>query len=178
LPPELVGLIGQMLAKRPEARPATAFDVETALSKFCRPGTAPPQTAIPMAAPASSLPGAVPVAAPVLIPVPADAAPAQEGAFDWGVDPNSFSTAHADAEPAPRKRKMSDEEKGRHMMMLILGGLLHLTGIALLVAWLAGAFDSAPRQQDTAPDTDPRPVLKDDTKKDDKPKSKVKPRQP
>jgi serine/threonine protein kinase len=178
LPADLVALIEQMMAKRPESRPATAFDVETALSKFCRPGTAPPQTAIPMAAPASSLPGGVPAAAPVLVPVPVEGSAAPEGAFEWGVDPNSFSAAHADADPTPRRRKMSDEEKGRHMMLLILGGLLHLTGIALLVAWLAGAFDSPPRQHDTAPDTTPRETYKEDGNKDDKPKSKVKPRQP
>src|SRR5262249_19582075 len=56
-PPELVELVNRLMARRPESRPAGAADVEVALGKFCRPGTAPqgsPEEAepVPQALPA------------------------------------------------------------------------------------------------------------------------------
>src|SRR5205814_7012056 len=44
LQPELVQLVNRLTDSRPESRP-TAAEVESALGKFCRPGTAPPAAA-------------------------------------------------------------------------------------------------------------------------------------
>jgi hypothetical protein len=53
-------------------------------------------------------------------------------------------------------------------MLLVLGGLLHLTALTLLIAWLTGVFDSSP-----APDPDPTPDTKPSLKTDP-PKKKTK----
>ena len=94
-------------------------------------------------------------------PIP-DAVPAsgEEPMDDWGVGSALFSTATADAEAKPRKRAMSAAEKGRSWRWMSLGGLLHLTAIGMLVAWLAGVFDSSPK---------PEPEPPKPSKKDEKP---------
>lgn len=138
LPPEFVGLVHQLMSKRPEDRPPTAFDVEQALVPFCRPGSVPAQAP---AAPASE-------SGPVLMAVPstdellpgAEARPAP--ADEWGTS-EAFSTAHADAGPAPR-RELSAKDKTRTRLLVVLGLCLHLSAVALLIAWLSGAFDSTP----------------------------------
>jgi eukaryotic-like serine/threonine-protein kinase len=145
LPPDFVGLVGRMMDKQPDRRPATAYDIEGALAPFCRPGTVPAAqlvpVAVPMADPASG------IGLPVVILV---AAPAPEATDGWGVDPSTFSAAHASADAAPRKREVSAKDRGRTRMLLVIGGLLHITGIGLAVAWAMGAFNSTP-----APEPDP-----------------------
>jgi eukaryotic-like serine/threonine-protein kinase len=165
LPAELVALVGKMMDKQPESRPATAADVEAALSKFCRPGTVPAQpAAIPMVAPATD----VPVLYPVGQLAPADVEHAAAAEPDaWGIGNMSLAHAHSHAETAPRKREMSAYDKGKARRMLILGGLLHLTWITLALLWAFGAFDSP---------SDPDPTDKPDkpSKKDDTPKKNKK----
>jgi serine/threonine protein kinase len=59
LPPELIDLVPRMMEKSPERRPASAFEVESALIPFCRPGTVPAQPmphVMPMAAPGADVP--------------------------------------------------------------------------------------------------------------------------
>ena len=148
LPLELIGLVERMMDKEADRRPPTAYDVELALAQFCRAGTIPLQSApapIPVAEPALGIiyPEAVPAAAP-----------APESDDSWGVDPSAFSVTDAAAETAPRKREITDEERRRTRRLFILGGILHLTGISLLIAWALGAFNSTPE-----PDRDP-PVQK------------------
>ena len=144
---ELVALVGQMMEKDPSRRPATAQDVESALTPFCRPGTVPPQpppSPVPMAAPASGVAIAEAVAAAV---------PVEESTEAWGVDPGAFAEVHATADAAPRKRATTDADKNRTRMLLFLGGLLHLTGVSLLIAWALGAFDSPPPPEEPSPPT-------------------------
>jgi hypothetical protein len=161
LQPEFMGLVNRMMDKVPDRRPPTAYDIETALTKFCRAGTVPPSAGpapIPMAAPASGV--LVPVAVVV-------EAPAAEAADGWGIDPSTFATAHAAAaESAPRRREMTASDKTRTRLLFLLGGLLHLTAIGLVVAWAMGAFTKTP-------DPDPAPSQKKD---DTRPKSKQKSR--
>jgi serine/threonine protein kinase len=148
LPGELVELVQTMMHKSPGKRPQTAMDVEVALNKFCRHSTIP-QAAVPLAAPASGA-----LASPVMVvyPVGADVAQAEavvpaEPVEAWGVSSDTFSQAHAEAAPTPRKREMSAQEKGRSRMLLVLGGLLHLTALTLIIAWIAGAFSSTPEPE-------------------------------
>jgi hypothetical protein len=165
LPPDFVALVAKMLEKSPDARPATSYDVEAALIRFCRPGTVPPTpVAVPLAVPAS----AVAVAHPV-----ADAAPLaeeeqpSEPADDWGVGANAFdmtalsqpSTPAEGQAPRQRRRQITDEERSRNWMLIILGGMLHLTAILLLVLWLTGAFESTPKAD---PTPEPKPIKKPD----------------
>ncbi|MDB5309182.1 MAG: hypothetical protein JWO38_3384 [Gemmataceae bacterium] len=143
-------LVHQLLDKRPGYRPPTAFDVEQSLAHFCRPGSVPaPGPAAPAAAvhPAAGAYPAAEVVPETPYPAPAD---------EWGAEAD-FSTAHADHGPAPRRR-LSAKDKARGRLMIILGLCLHLSAVALLVAWLTGVFDSAP--EPTKPATSPTPTLK------------------
>jgi serine/threonine protein kinase len=161
LPTELMGLVNRMMDKVPDRRPPTAADVETALAKFCRTSTVTAGAApmpIPMAAPASGVLVAVAVAVEE---------PATDATDGWGIDPSTFSTAHAAATASPpRRREMTAADKTRTRLLFLLGGLLHLTAIGLIVAWAMGAFTSTPEPE-------PTPTPKKD---DQKPKSKQKPR--
>lgn len=165
LPPEFVELVSRLMEKNPERRPASAHEVEATLSRFCRPGAPAPHTSsVPTAIPTSMVglgqhagPTAAP--APVLVPVPADHEhPGYGDSPDpndgWGVGPSAFDEAHAEAQAAPtRKRTMTDKEKGRGKALMILGGCLHLTAMAMLVLWLTGAFDNL-----GSSDEEPEPV--------------------
>lgn len=159
LPDDLAALVTRMMAKDPERRPATAYDVETALIKFCRVGTVPPQAVIPTAAPVSM----IAVAHPALELIAVEAEPEAEPGEAWGVGGDSFTHAHADAETAPRKRVISEKEKARYRMLFILGLLLHGTWIALALAWAFGAFDSpTPTEQETTSKATQKQEKKDD----------------
>jgi hypothetical protein len=135
LPADLARLVGRLMAKRPEDRPATAADAEAALAPFCRTGTSP-GSAIHMAA-ADAEP--VVELEPVAESAPSGATPAEE----WGVDQLAFSTSHADPAPRP-KRTLTDADKKRTRLMIVLGLGLHLTAVGLLAAWLLGAFEATP----------------------------------
>ncbi len=147
LPTDWVAVVVKMLSKKPGERYATAFDVEAALAKFCRPGTvAAPKSAVPLAE-----------AAPVADEIVEEAASAEsEDGWDSSM---AFSTSHASSEPPPRK-PMTDEEKGKTRLMLVLGLCLHLTAVGLLVAWLTGAFKSSPE-----PKPAPKSIEQDTPKK-------------
>jgi serine/threonine protein kinase len=150
IPADFAALVGRMLQKHPDRRPATMSDVEAELAAFCRPGTvrlrpAPVQPVAYAAHPAAEA-----------APVPA------EPVEDWGVSDDPFAAAQASAPAAPRRREISAKEKGKYRMMLLLGGLLHLTGVTLLVLWLTGTFDGSP----TPPEEPTKPAkAKDDQKK-------------
>jgi hypothetical protein len=164
LPTNLVNLVGKMLEKQPDRRPATMADVEAGLIEFCRAGTVPPQPVLGSTAPAA------PVAYPVASAEPVEELPAEEPADAWGVGAAALAEAHASADRAPRRREMSASEKGKTRMLLVLGGLLHLTALALLIAWLTGVFDPSPVPE--TPDT--HPTMKTDPPKK-KPKDKNRP---
>jgi hypothetical protein len=138
LPLELTALVARMMKKDPAQRPATAYDVEVALAPICRPGTGPATPAplpVPMAAPDTGLP--VAEAIPVAVPNTPDPEPVP----DWGVADGTFSLATAGGpESAPRRRAATAAERNRTRLLLLLGGLLHVTGIALAIAWALGAF--------------------------------------
>jgi serine/threonine protein kinase len=142
LPPELAALVDRMLEKDPTHRPATAYDVESALVPLCRPGTVPAQ----------SLPQELPVAAPASGAGDGEAVPeavdAEESSDGWGVDPAAFSLAgEGPAATPPRRRESTAGERARTRMLVLLGGILHLTGVCLLIAWALGAFKSTPHAE-------------------------------
>jgi serine/threonine protein kinase len=157
LPPELVDLVARMMDKYPDRRPMIG-ELEAEFINYCRPGRVPVQDAPIVVAMAAPISGDV---YPEAVAVPEAAPEAENG---WGVDPGAFSIAHATAAAAaPRRREVSDEERQRTRRLFILGGLLHLTGIALLVAWALGAFSSTPESEREPPQ-----------KKDNTPKKKAK----
>ncbi|HEY2909506.1 MAG TPA: serine/threonine-protein kinase [Gemmataceae bacterium] len=129
-------LVHQLLKKQPTDRPGTAQEVEQALAAFCRPGSAAPLTAVPMAT-------APVMAVPVEEDVPtAEAQPSS--ADDWGAS-TDFHSAHAEAAAKPvAKRQLSAKDKARTKLLVILGLCLHISAVALVVAYFAGAFNSSP----------------------------------
>src|SRR5262249_48786351 len=133
LPQELADLLTRMMHKQPEMRPLTMADVETELARFCRPGTV--QADVPDAMPASSS-------------LSSNAVPVAEEVDVWAVGSGSLSMADS----SPRVRPVTADQRRRNRMLLILGGLLHLTAIALIIAWALGAFESPP---DPSPGTSP-----------------------
>ena len=142
LPTDFAALVTRLMAKQTDQRPATAAEAEAALAQFCRPGTVPKPS--PSAAPA-----VVAEANPFAESVPeAAAAPSDE----WSAG-DMFSTAHAPTGPAP-KRQLSEKDKKKTRLMIILGLCLHLTAVAVLVAWLTGLFDRS------EPDPQPAPTKK------------------
>jgi serine/threonine protein kinase len=151
LAPEFAALVHQLLAKRPEDRPRTAWDVEVALARFGRPGTAPAPAAT--TAPAQAL---IPVTEPeAQAEIPeAELAPSDE----WGAE-SAFSTAHAQAGPVQRKPRTA-QEKSRTRMLLILGLCLHMTAVGIVIAWVTGVFRSSkepdPRPAPTQPEKPPK----------------------
>ncbi len=145
LPPDFVALISKMLEKQPADRPASAHEVEIALTKFCRQASAASSPSMaPLASPVSNVGYGAAAAAngtPALVAVP-DEAEAAELSDEWGVSPSAFEEAQAGATAQPKKvRTMTAEEKRRSKMLMILGGCLHMTAVAMIVLWWMGAFD-------------------------------------
>ncbi len=177
LPADYAAVVMRMLEKRPEERPVTVAEVEHILGQFCRPGSVPPTPLlVPMVSPTNSF-GVAPAMAQA---VTAPEAPSNEAYYNsaepadmWGVDPSSFTSSVAEsADVTPRRREMTASERNRNRLLFILGGLLHLTGITLLILWLTGAFNrSSPSPSDYGPDINPARQSGKDL--DDKPKSKV-----
>lgn len=156
VPAAVSELVMRMLEKRPEDRPQTAYEVETALAPFCRPGRAPAAPRpIPVAGPASGV-TAVPFAVPV-----ATAVGTEPGPEDWGVDPDEFAEATATAgAPQPRRRALTAREKSRSKVWIALGLCLHLSAMGLLAAWLGGCINSDPAPEPPAnksPSAPPKP---------------------
>lgn len=134
---ELAATVMKMIAKNPAERPPTAWDVCAALAPFCRAGTIPqaPQP-VPASAPAAHAVYPVPSTAP-----PAPEAPPED---DWGVSANALAEAQAASasdRTTPRRRQMSDADKGKARRWMVIGLCLHLSAMGLLAAWLLGAFD-------------------------------------
>ncbi|HEV3385015.1 MAG TPA: serine/threonine-protein kinase [Gemmata sp.] len=142
LPAELTAFVSTMLDKRPEHRPETAADVMEALAPYCRKGSTQTQP-VPLASPASDA-----ISTPVSDALGVDAPTENESQpldiYEWGAEPGTFPSKPSTTETAPRKREMTGSDKFRTRMYLILGGLLHLTGLGLFIAWICGAFDSTP----------------------------------
>ena len=150
LPPELAALVSNMLEKLPEKRPETAVDVMNALTQFCRPATSPSQPPL-LATPASDV-----AVSPTSFTEGVDTAAANVAAPEldpeaWGAGLEALSAPRSRAEATPRKREISGNDKMRSRMLLLLGALLHITGISLLVAWWFGAFDSPQPVQEPPP---------------------------
>ena len=168
VPAEFTTLVGRMLDKNPDRRPPTAYDVETALIRFCRPGTVPPQP-VPVGTPVSRVvtvaypqpaeaQAGIPLAAPVSGVALAEPAPEPEEA--WGVPSDVLASAHADAASTgpPRRREVSAKDKAKYRLLLILGAVLHLSAVAMLVLYFTGAFESS-----KGTDDHPKPTEKKDT---------------
>ncbi|MCE9561007.1 MAG: serine/threonine protein kinase [Planctomycetes bacterium] len=172
LPPEFVALIAQMLAKQPHERPASAHEVETLLGKFCRPATVQSSHSMaPLASPASIVGYGAPVNSngaaghAALGAAPPEEAVASELSDEWGVGPSAFEEAQSSAPAKRAPRAMTDEEKSRSKMLLILGGMLHLTAVAMILLWVFGAFNSSESDEPVpttkkAPDKDRIPPKK------------------
>ncbi|HSQ55720.1 MAG TPA: serine/threonine-protein kinase, partial [Gemmata sp.] len=154
LPVDLVQLVSRMMDKRIDQRPARAHEVEMALSQHCRPGTLPPPVVeLPGAESTSEVALASPVT-PVLVPV--GDVPVEPSAMEdpWGVGSGMIANGHAGVALAPLQRQISTRDRARTRLLLILGAILHITAVALLIAWLSGVFSSSP-SPDTGPDTTP-----------------------
>jgi serine/threonine protein kinase len=155
LPPDFAALVTRLLSKRPEDRPPTAFDVETALVPFCRPGTKPKSAS-------GVMPALVAIPHPDAAPV-AESVPEGASASDEWYPDAAFSTAHVEAGPAPR-RQLTQKDRGRTRLLIGLGLALHLTAVALGLALILGLFNQSPE-----PDPQPTPTQKKKDK-DRKPK--------
>jgi serine/threonine protein kinase len=131
LPADLTQLVTQMLHKQPEKRPLTMADVEQGLRPFCRANPVRTEV-VPEAQPASSISSRV-----------AAVVPMADSTEDWTGHSDTF--AMTGVESGPRSRPVSQQERGRGRLLLLLGGLLHLTAITLLIAWAVGAFDATPQ---------------------------------
>ncbi|AWM37944.1 Serine/threonine-protein kinase PknF [Gemmata obscuriglobus] len=160
VPADLSTFVTRMLAKQPADRPQTASEVVAGLAPFCRPGVVPvvAPAPVPMALPLSGVgaaaapptPSAPP--APVVVAIPLDGEPEPDA---WGVDPRVFTDAHDAPDEAPRqtrRRRMTDQEKRRAKLWLVVGLCLHLSAMATAAAWLGGCFNSS---QNTAPPARP-----------------------
>ncbi|MCI0702004.1 MAG: serine/threonine protein kinase [Planctomycetia bacterium] len=142
---ELAAVVMKMLAKRLEDRLETAADVEAALVPFCRPETVP----TPDSKPGPAL-VAVAVAVPVAEEFPVDSPALDLEPDDWGVDANAFAVAQAASvadTSQPRRRTMTDEDKSRSTMWIVVGAMLHLLAVGLLIAWALGAFTPSPEEE-------------------------------
>ena len=167
VPAELAAFVTRMLAKRPEERPQTAYEVCEGLARFCRPVALP---AVPTAV-AGASPHAVPV---VVHAVAAEAdveAPVAEPEPDgWGVNPNAFTDAAAAStadKTQARRRPLTDAEKKKSKMWIAVGLCLHLSAMGLLAAWAPGAFSSTPDAPKELKDPPPKEPIKKKNKKQD-----------
>ena len=149
VPAGFAELVHQLLSKRPNDRPATAYDVEQSLLPFCRAGSVPAAGPEPMA-----------FAHAVEEDVPAAEVP-QSTADEWGA--GAFSTSHASTAPVP-KRQLTAQDKSRTRMMVILGICLHLCAALLVAALIFGWFNSTPEPE-------PAPIKKEVPKKKPNPRS-------
>ncbi|MDY3553710.1 hypothetical protein R5W24_002823 [Gemmata sp. JC717] len=156
VPANLSALVTRMLAKSPAERHLTTDEIIAGLAPFCRPGVVPAAAPapVPMALPLSGV-GAAAIPsppAPVLVAIPVDGQPEPDA---WGVDPSLFADAHdapAEAPRQKRRRGMTDQEKRRAKLWLVVGLCLHLSAMATAAAWLGGCFNSS---QNTAPPARP-----------------------
>jgi serine/threonine protein kinase len=152
IPGELATLVERMLARDPAQRP-TAVEVERSLTSetpaSLQTAPAPMAKEVPALAPTADSMSSRQL--PVAVPVGASSA-SSEPVADWSEAWSSHVTATA-AQPTPprRARPITDEERARSRRMLLLGGLLHLTAVALLLLWIFGAFTSSPEPEPTPP---------------------------
>lgn len=172
VPADLVAIVMKMMAKKPSDRPHTAADVCEALAPFCRPGSLP---STPRAVSGAN-PNAVPVLVPHAAPAATDHAVAEEYVAEpeeeaWGVNSNAFADAqHAsntDATPRKRRGELTDADKRRAKMWMVVGLCLHLTAVGLVIAWAAGAFNSPPpvvKPKDDDDDNNKKPPTKQPVK--------------
>ena len=164
VPAELAAFVTRMMAKRPEDRPQTAYEVCEGLARFCRPGALP---TVPVAV-AHAQPHAVPVAVPHAVAVEAAPPVAPPEPDAWGVNPNAFADAQAASSAdkgQARRRPLTDSDKKRSRMWIAIGLCLHLSAMALLAAWALGVFSSTPDPVPSKPD----PTQKTDPNKNKKP---------
>ncbi len=168
VPAGLSAVVMKMLAKQPEDRPQSAAEVCDALAPFCRPGVLP---SAPRPVTGGN-PNAVAVAVPAAAPMVEDAHAESVEEEAWGVSFSTLAAAQAAsaADTTPRKRRgeMTEADKRRSKMWIVVGLCLHLSAMGLLAAYLMGAFDSSPAPN---PEPDKEQKEKKTTPKRDKKKT-------
>ncbi len=164
IPPELAALVMRMMARRPEDRPPTSFDVCQELATFCRPGTLPQ---VPQVIPVPAMPMAVTMPPTSADPIP-EAVPVPTEADAWGVSDNAFASAQAASQAdttQKRRRSLTEKDRSRSKLWIALGLCLHLTAVGMIVGYMVGAFDglfkSTPvEKKDEPPPSKHTPKLK------------------
>ncbi len=153
LPVEFVECIERMLSPSPEERPTATAIVQKLDSLLPRKDTAtlaePPWIQSTPGEGTESLPTAVPV---TMTDHSVNLQQWQGGSGTTPHEPSSGPTR------PQRRTALSDAERSRGRLLMILGGILHLTAVILLLAWAFGAFSSRP-------EPDPTPAPKKDNEK-------------
>jgi len=179
LPPGLVAVVKQLLAKDPNFRPSTVVELEAKLAPFGRPDLPSPMStpAAPAAPPVALLvhsPAAssvFPSAAPAASSVPT---PSSSGSFsagaEWPIVAGGSSSGHSGAfsmttSSAPARRAFSAADKARTRMWFLIGGILQVMAV-LGWCYLAGCFNTA----DESPSPASTPATSQDPPKKETPK--------
>lgn len=162
VPADLAAVVMKMMAKNPQDRPTTASEVCEALAPFCRPGSLPSTLKAVVGANPNAVAVVVPQAAVPTATAVEEHPPESLEPDAWGVDANAFTDAqaasHADTTPRKRRGEMTEADKRKSKMLMVLGLCLHLSAVGLLIAYVAGVFDSSP------------PAIKNDDDSKDPPK--------
>ncbi len=144
LPVAFVECVEQMLRPAPEERPTAAAIVQKLDSLLPRQSTAtldqPQWVRSTPAEGAESLPTAVPV---TITDHSVNTHGWQGGPVAITHEPSGGPTR------SHRRTALSDAERSRGRLLMILGGILHLTAVILLLAWAVGVFSSRPEPEPT-----------------------------
>lgn len=193
LPPPLVALIKQLLAKDSNLRPSSAAELEAKLAPFGRPPAPAAGGPAPSAPPAAVV---VPTAAPAAIPILGSAPPAAypaapppdpssssyAGIAEWSAaasgSSTSFTLSHSgafsmtQAASAPVRREITAADRARTRMWFLVGAVFQIAAI-LLWCYFLGCFDSSPESNppssNTPSDTSPESPKKEPPKKKKRP---------
>jgi hypothetical protein len=68
----------------------------------------------------------------------------------WGVSDLAVGQS-SDETSALKRPDTRASDRTRTRLLLVLGGLLHITAVGLVIAWALGAFSSAPQEEPTGP---------------------------
>jgi serine/threonine protein kinase len=168
VPADLAAVVMKLLAKKPANRPATASEVCEALAPFCRPGSLP-STLKPVA---GANPNAVAVVHQAAIPdaTAAEETPAEPQEDAWGVGSFTDAPSSSDGEPRKRRGGLTEADKRKSKYLIALGLCLHMSAVGLLIAYVAGVFDSGPPVVQPQEEGDKKAEPKKTTPKRDKKK--------